>query len=84
MRFFWLPLALTGILLAGPHFMSWAEPAFVNGLTIVGDTIDANRNPGANAGRLGVRDASHPRTPGQRYDKLCGGSRHGPQRWAAG
>jgi hypothetical protein len=53
MRLFWLPLALTGILLAGPHSVSWAEPAFVNGLTIAGDTIDATPHPGANAGRLG-------------------------------
>jgi hypothetical protein len=31
----------------------WAEPTFVNGLVIPGDTLDATRQPGANAGRLG-------------------------------
>jgi hypothetical protein len=53
MRRAWLPLALTGILLTGPRSALWAEPAFVNGLTIAGDTLDATRKPGANAGRLG-------------------------------
>ena len=31
----------------------WAEPTFVNGLVIPGDTLDATREPGANAGRFG-------------------------------
>jgi len=31
----------------------WAEPTFVNGLVIPGDTLDATQRPGANAGRLG-------------------------------
>src|SRR4029453_5555770 len=31
----------------------WAEPTFVNGLVIPGDTLDATRQPGANAERLG-------------------------------
>ncbi|MEO5820975.1 MAG: esterase-like activity of phytase family protein [Vicinamibacteraceae bacterium] len=30
-----------------------AQPAFLNGLTIAGDTIDATHVPGANAGRFG-------------------------------
>ena len=29
-------------------------PQFVNGLIIPGDTLDATRQPGANAGRLGM------------------------------
>jgi hypothetical protein len=33
--------------------VSWADPVFVNGLTIAGATLDATRQPGANAGRLG-------------------------------
>lgn len=51
MRFSWLPLALTSLLLPAPPPASWADPAFVNGLTIAGDTLDATRKPGANAGR---------------------------------
>jgi hypothetical protein len=47
-----LPLALA-VLLSGFNSVSWAEPTFVNGLTIDGDTIDATRQPGANAGRFG-------------------------------
>ena len=31
----------------------WAQPAFVNGLVIPGDTLDATRQPGANGGRFG-------------------------------
>ncbi len=53
MRLFWLPLALTGLLFTSPRSVVWAEPAFVNGLTIAGHTLDATRKPGANAGRLG-------------------------------
>ena len=30
-----------------------AQPGFVNGLLIAGDTLDATKQPGANAGRLG-------------------------------
>lgn len=52
MRPSWLPLALTA-LLSGTGSTSWAEPTFVNGLTIAGDTLDATRQPGANLGRLG-------------------------------
>lgn len=52
MRPSWLPLALTA-LLSGLGSTSWAEPAFVNGLTIAGDTLDVTRKPGANLGRLG-------------------------------
>jgi hypothetical protein len=32
---------------------AWAEPVFVNGLVFPGNTLDATRQPGANAGRLG-------------------------------
>jgi hypothetical protein len=35
---------------AAPAF---AQPAFVNGLVVPGDTLDATREPGANAGRFG-------------------------------
>ena len=31
----------------------WAEPIFVNGLVIPGNTLDATRQPGANGGRFG-------------------------------
>ena len=34
-------------------FGVWAEPVFVNGLPFPGNTRDATRQPGANAGRLG-------------------------------
>ena len=52
MRRFWLSLALAAIASA-PSCGAWAEPTFVNGLVIPGDTLDATRKPGANAGRFG-------------------------------
>lgn len=52
MRRFWLSIALAAIASA-PSCGAWAEPAFVNGLVIPGDTLDATRKPGANAGRFG-------------------------------
>src|SRR4029450_4227992 len=33
---------------------AWAQPTFVNGLVIPGDSVDATEQPGANAGRLGM------------------------------
>jgi hypothetical protein len=33
---------------------AWAQPTFVNGLVIPGDSLDATEQPGANAGRLGM------------------------------
>jgi hypothetical protein len=33
---------------------AWAQPSFVNGLVIPGDSLDATEQPGANAGRLGM------------------------------
>jgi hypothetical protein len=33
---------------------AWAQPTFVNGLVIPGDSLDATGQPGANAGRLGM------------------------------
>src|SRR6476620_9699966 len=47
-----LPLVLA-TLLSGFYSPSWADPTFVNGLTIAGDTLDDTRQPGANLGRLG-------------------------------
>src|SRR5262245_40713761 len=32
----------------------WAQPKFVNGLVISGDSLDATQQPGANGGRLGM------------------------------
>jgi Esterase-like activity of phytase len=52
MRRFWLSIALAAIASA-PSCGAWAEPTFVNGVVIPGDTLDATRKPGANAGRLG-------------------------------
>ena len=52
MRRFWLSIALAAIASA-PTCGAWAEPTFVNGLVIPGDTLDATRTPGANAGRFG-------------------------------
>ena len=43
-------LALALLLVASP---ASAEPTFVNGLVIGGDTLDDTRQPGANAGRFG-------------------------------
>jgi len=40
-------------LCAGPTTAAWADPAFVNGILIPGNTLDATREPGANAGRFG-------------------------------
>jgi hypothetical protein len=33
---------------------AWAQPTFVNGLVISGDSLDATEQPGANVGRLGM------------------------------
>jgi hypothetical protein len=33
---------------------AWAQPTFVNGLVIPGDSLDDTEQPGANAGRLGM------------------------------
>jgi hypothetical protein len=33
---------------------AWAQPTFVNGLVIPGESLDATEQPGANAGRLGM------------------------------
>ena len=52
MRRFWLSMALAAIASA-PSCGAWAEPTFVNGLVIPGDTLDATGKPGANAGRFG-------------------------------
>jgi len=48
----WLSFVFT-LLLCSSGSLSWATPEFVNGLVIEGNTIDATRQPGANAGRLG-------------------------------
>ena len=47
-----LTLIFTLLLIAFAASAS-AQPAFVNGLLIPGDTLDATKQPGANAGRLG-------------------------------
>src|SRR5262245_41825957 len=52
MRRLSLFLCLVTVLLASAPRAS-AQPAFVNGLVIPGSTLDATRQPGANAGRLG-------------------------------
>jgi hypothetical protein len=52
MRRFWLSIALAAIASA-PSCGARAEPTFVNGMVIPGDTLDATRKPGANAGRFG-------------------------------
>ena len=52
MRRFLLSIALAAVASA-PCCGAWAEPTFVNGLVIPGDTLDATRKPGANAGRFG-------------------------------
>jgi hypothetical protein len=44
---------LLTVLVLGSGSGVWAEPVFVNGLVIDGDSLDATRAPGANAGRLG-------------------------------
>ena len=40
-------------LCAGPTSHAWGDPTFVNGILIPGNTLDATREPGANAGRFG-------------------------------
>ena len=52
MRRFCLSLTLAAIVVVQSSGV-WAEPAFVNGLVIPGATLDATRQPGANAGRVG-------------------------------
>jgi hypothetical protein len=53
MRRFWISLVLA-TMASAPLDGAWAEPEFVNGLVIPGDTIDATGKPGANAGRFGA------------------------------
>jgi len=52
MRRFCLSLTLAAIVVVQSSGV-WAEPVFVNGLVIPGATLDATRQPGANAGRVG-------------------------------
>lgn len=61
-----IPLALA---LLAPLRPAGAQPTFVNGLVIPGATLDATREPGANAGRLGFFSEPLPMIPeiGRRY-----------------
>ena len=52
MRRFLLSITLAAVASA-PCCGAWAEPTFVNGIVIPGDTLDATEKPGANAGRFG-------------------------------
>jgi len=52
MRRFWPFLALAALVLSLVSAVS-AEPTFVNGLLIPGDSLDDTGQPGANAGRFG-------------------------------
>jgi len=52
MRSTWRFLAFTA-LFTGFGSSVWADPTFVNGLTIEGGALDKTREPGANTGRLG-------------------------------
>lgn len=52
MRSTWRTLVLTA-LLNGLYSGAWADPTFINGLTIDGGALDKTREPGANTGRLG-------------------------------
>jgi hypothetical protein len=52
MRRLYVPFVLAAAVVAQSSG-TWAEPVFVNGLVIPGNTLDATRQPGANGGRLG-------------------------------